>query len=165
MNYNTVQTVGWITDVYIVCLKPFMQMLYWISGLCMSISIIVNGISQHSLIHCCKGWKHTHHGQSHSSSHRSQEHSHRCNSLLDPTWKIRESVQLQTMKMLWLVCSIIQYRSCLICSPCSFHHSCRDWRHNHRCLSGKWFQSILAHMHNCSLQLDPKIEVHVNHGT
>jgi len=128
---------------------------------------VVDGISQCNL-HCCKGLKHTHHGQSHSSSHRSQEHSHRCNRLLDPAWNQEISTvysKLETVKFLMRICSTIKYRSCLFCSLCSFHHSCRDWRHNHRYSSGRWFQSILVHMHNCSLQLDPKIEVHVKHGT
>ena len=44
-------------------------------------------ISQCNLLHCCKGWKHTHPGQSHSSDHRTQESNDRCNSLLDPAWK------------------------------------------------------------------------------
>jgi len=48
-------------------------------------------------------------------------------------------------------------------SLCRFHHSCRDWRHNHWCLSGSWLQFILVHMHKCSLQQDPlKTELQVN---
>jgi len=43
----------------------------------------------------------------------------------------------------------------LIYSLYRFHHSCRDWRHNHRCLSGSWLQSIQVHMHSWILQPDP----------
>ena len=52
---------------------------------------IINGNSQCHFLHCCKGWKHTHHGQSHSFFHRSQENNDRCSGLLDPEYKLGTS--------------------------------------------------------------------------
>jgi len=49
-------------------------------------------------------------------------------------------VAFKAMKLLFTV---------FIHSLCRFHHSCRDWRHNHWCLSGSWLQFILVHMHKC----------------
>ena len=64
-----------------------------------------------------------------------------------------------------LFCYINIRKGCCAYSPYRFHHSCRDWRHSHRCLSGNWLQSIQIYTHSQSLQPDPAKKEHVEqHG-